>query len=569
MLRLRLRPLAAHRLSCAAGVREIEAINDARWQLADAEARFRNYLDTQSHLIARRHADGRLIFANRAYCSAFGVVAAEIVGTLFQPKTLAIENQRDGCPINGFTVELVETQQGALWIAWDDQRFIDASGQVEFQRMGRDVTDDRRTMSDLRQARAQAEAANQAKSRFLAAMSHEIRTPMTGILGMTGLLRDTPTTLDQQTYLRAVDESARALLGLVDEILDFSKIEAGKLELACHEFSLRECVAKAVALLAPRADAKGVAVSWSIDADVPEIVVGDEARVRQILLNLLSNSVNFTDVGRITVTVRRDVPEHQPCEPSHVAIEIRDTGIGLHADAIDTLFNDFEQGASLEKRHSSGTGLGLGISKRLARAMGGDISAVGCLGGGATFTAVLRLPTAIPQTSAGDELAAAVRSAASISRQSLTGARNLRILVAEDNEINALLACRIIEKMGATATRVGNGRAAVMAVASSIGSGGPYFDLILMDVFMPMMNGIEATTGILALFAEHRELGLPVAPIIALTANAYPEDRQRCLDAGMCDYLAKPFDAAQLITVIAKWVTPMAHQSAYLTLVAS
>lgn len=565
---MRLWPLAAHWPNRDASVCDIETINDARWQLADAEARFRSLLDTQSDLIARRSADGRLAFVNRAYCSAFGVSAAEISGTRFQPKTLAIEHQRGESSQNGCVLELVETQQGARWIAWDDQRFVEANGDVAFQRIGRDVTDDRRIACELRQARDQAEAANRAKSRFLAAMSHEIRTPMTGILGMTGLLRATPTTLDQQTYLRAVDESARALLQLVDEILDFSKIEAGKLELACREFSLPECVSKAVALLAPRADAKGVAVSWSIDPGVPEIVVGDEARVRQILLNLLSNSVKFTDVGRITVSI---APDSRAGEPWRVAIEIRDTGIGLYPDVIDNLFNDFEQGETLHQRHQGGTGLGLAISKRLARAMGGDISAVGEPGEGATFTAVLRLPPATSQRpAAGNGVGPVIRSAeGSAQRQSHAGIRNLRILIAEDNEINALLACRIIETMGATVTLVGTGRAAVTEIAKSIGSRGPYFDLILMDMFMPMMNGIEATAGILALFAEHRDLGIPVAPIIALTANAYSEDRQRCLDAGMSDYLAKPFDAAQLTAVVVKWVTPTPAQPVFRTWVAS
>lgn len=539
---------------------DVETLDDARWRLADNESRYRNLLDTQGDLILRMTADDRLVFVNRAVTVAFGKSAAELLDLPFTPKVLASEMPWSNRDDRTRSVELIDTVIGPRWISWDSQSVTTSDHKVETQLIGRDVTDERRIAVELRDARDQAEAASRAKSRFLAAMSHEIRTPMNGILGMSSLLRDTDLSPEQQTYLRAVDESARGLLQLIDEILDFSKIEAGRIELARREFILSDCVEKAVELLAPKARAKGVAVTLRVSDDVPKVVVGDEARVRQILLNLLSNAVKFTDAGSIVVVVRCAIPSSQLRSLSRIVIEVRDTGIGLHEELSDSLFNEFEQGDAAVQRHQGGTGLGLAISKRLARAMGGDITASGQPGEGATFTVTLRLPSAVAIESISDGQASSPRSPSVVAKDMTPTERRgaivrspPRVLVAEDNDINALLACRIIEKMGATPVLVGNGRAALAAVADTIAAGGPYFDIILMDVFMPIMDGFEATAAILALYSDHSKRGVPVAPIVALTANAYSEDRRRCLEAGMSDYLAKPFDADQLNEVLVRW----------------
>ena len=414
-----------------------------------------------------------------------------------------------------------------------------------------------RTKADWRQACEAAEDASRAKSRFLASMSHEIRTPMNGILGLTSLLDETDQSSEQQAYIRAIDQSARSLLSLIDEILDFSKIEAGKLKLAAEPFSLRSCIAGAVALLEPMAFAKGITLLSEIANDVPEYAIGDETRVRQILLNLMSNAVKFTDRGLVEVVVRRSTALGSQHNFSGYEITVRDTGIGFSADTMKRLFAEFEQADGIDHRRHGGSGLGLVISKRLARAMGGDIRATGVLGKGAVFSATLRLK---------DTHAAATSQALAQSRinggvSGIQNRRKPRVLIAEDNDINALLTRRVTERAGCIAIAVKCGRSAVDAVRQSLESCDARFDLILMDISMPDMDGFEATREIRRLYRERCIAAADVPGIIAVTASAYAEDRKKCLESGMDDYLAKPFDAAQLKSVIACWLPRLAAAS--------
>lgn len=541
----------------------LEQLKDAQWVLSENETRYRDLLDTQDVMISRRDERGRLVFVNKAFCSAFGVLPLEVLGKKFTPNILdgqvyaplSTERDKRRC-----YEELVQTQRGPRWISWEEQLVHLGSG-YEVQSIGRDVSTEREAEALLTEARDQAQSANRAKSRFLAAMSHEIRTPMNGILGMTGLLADTPQTGEQHTYLAAIDKSARALLALIDEILDFSKIEAGKMELIHAPFGLRNCVMGAIELLAPRAREKDLDLKWSFAPNLPQTFSGDEFRVRQIVLNLLSNAVKFTDTGHVRVTVT--LVENDSVQGSpNIAITVADTGIGLAASDMKKLFDEFEQAESVISRRQGGTGLGLAISKRLARAMDGDITADGAPGRGATFTACLYLeqvaaeaqhvaPNSSPLTP--NEGGPAARSL----MVSADDRRRPRVLIAEDNEINALLARRVVEKAGCDPAVVGTGAEAVSAVKDMLRAGGESIDLILMDVFMPGLDGMEAAREIRRLFGERNELtsgGPKRPPIIALTANAFAEDRQRCLAAGMDDYLAKPFDAADLKTLLDRWV---------------
>jgi two-component system, sensor histidine kinase len=410
-----------------------------------------------------------------------------------------------------------------------------------------------RTKAEWRQACEAAEDASRAKSRFLASMSHEIRTPMNGILGLTSLLSETEQTSEQQTYIRAIDQSARSLLSLIDEILDFSKIEAGKLKLAAEPFSLRSCIAGAVALLEPMAFAKGITLLSEIASDVPEYAIGDETRVRQILLNLMSNAVKFTDRGLVEVVVNRSTELAPRQNFSGYEITVRDTGIGFSAETMKRLFAEFEQADGVDARRHGGSGLGLVISKRLARAMGGDIRAKGVLGKGAVFSATMRLKDAQPGISQAFTLLRHSSDDIGVQKR-----RKPRVLIAEDNDINALLTRRVSERAGCIAIAVKCGRSAVDAVRQSLESSDAPFDLILMDISMPDMDGFEATREIRRLYRERGIADADVPGIIAVTASAYAEDRKKCLDSGMDDYLAKPFDAAQLKSVIGRWLPRLA-----------
>ncbi len=554
---------AAVRVDESSGAADgLEHLKDAHWQLAENEARMRELLDGQQELIVRRDSGGAVLFANRAYCEAFAVSVIDISGRRFRPSVLAIEFMPPDAGGRRRFAEQLDMATGQRWVLWEEHSLVSVAGRRDLLCVGRDVTDERRAAAELRDARDAADLANRAKSRFLASMSHEIRTPMNGILGMASLLADTKQSGEQQTYTRAIDQSARALLALIDEILDFSKIEAGKLQLAAEVFSLRSCVQGALELLEPRALDKAVDLTCKVSDDIPELTIGDPLRVRQIVLNLVSNAVKFTDAGRVDVLVRRQQRALSPSGSAFYEIVVKDTGIGISPEVMGSLFVEFEQAESIDGRRQSGTGLGLAISKRLARAMGGDIRAESAPGKGAVFTALLRLCDA-PAGCARDSGSRPI-TPRPLTNQHLLRPDGLpaRILIAEDNDINALLARRVSERAGCDVEVVSNGRAAVIAVEQTMMPGARAFDLILMDVFMPELDGLDATRAIKQLFEGQN--GVPACPpIVALTANAFPEDRARCLAAGMDDYLAKPFDGGQLTAVVARWVAALPRQSTH------
>ena len=541
----------------------LEDAKDAHWEFADRASQYRELLDVQRDFVVRRLADGRLVFANRAFCEAFGVRSDALLGSRFEPPVLAEDDHSDAAAYDCRGAQLVHTQKGKRWIAWDFQEIRGEHGSVEFQGVGRDITVERGIERELKEARNQAEMASRAKSRFLASMSHEIRTPMNGILGMISLMRDTPLDAEQRTCARIVEDSTRALLNLIDDILDFSKIEAGKLDLANKAFSLKTCVAQAMQLLAPSAAAKRLSFTSTVTGDVPEWVLGDEMRVRQIALNLLSNAIKFTEKGGIGVCVSLLEENGDSGRDCAVAIKVTDTGVGVPAEFIAHLFDEFEQSAVTRTRQPGGTGLGLAISKRLAQAMGGDILAESDADQGASFTAVLRFDVAerpdsyVPVAPVSRlPFASEVRVATDIVMDMGTAGNGggFNVLIAEDNPINALLARKIVARAGGTSTIVGDGRLAIAAARETLQNRQPAFDLILMDVLMPVVDGLTAAKAIKKLFDERRNSGLICPPIVALTANAFAEDRERCYTAGMDDYLAKPFEAQQLHEVLLRWM---------------
>jgi PAS domain S-box-containing protein len=663
-VRQKMRKLALHN----------EALADRNWELQEAEQRARSLSESQGDLIVLRDAGGFITFVNDAYCALAALPRDALIGSQFTFSVLEQSEaalQGDGTRIHD---QKIATSSGPRWIAWREGLVrSDADRPAEMQSVGRDVTNRAETERALADARDQADAANRAKSRFLAMASHEIRTPLNGIIGMSGLLLDTPLTPEQITYAKAVKTSGDALLALIEELLDYSKIEAGKIDLEHRPFALAALIEDITELLAPRAQARKLEIAAYVDERLPIGVVGDAARLRQVLLNLAGNAIKFTATGGVALIVEPGIA------PDEISFLVRDTGIGIAPEAQSRIFREFEQADEKIARSYGGTGLGLSISERIVKRMGGRITLQSQPGIGSTFDVSVPLAAsdasergqktfAAPDLSGQSimlvapqsieasliarrlqrwggqtcmvsdvavaqallperawravlldrafgaaeiqalaeaarihamqrivmftpaarhelqlasaassaftgylikplraaSLAARLSAAPDVQAPSLAAdtlieapddaaapaapaARGLSVLVAEDNEINALLMRSLLTRLGHQAVITTNGEAALESWLAAKSAGAPY-DLVLMDIQMPQLDGIETTKHIRA-----REAGQPgrQTPILALTANTLVEDRYACFEAGMDGFLIKPLDREKLADALA------------------
>jgi PAS domain S-box-containing protein len=644
-----------------------ETLADRNWELQEAEQRARSLFESQGDLIVLRDTEGCISFVNDAFCELAEQKADALIGSQF---TLPVLEQGDtAIESSGTRIhdQKIAGPLGPRWIAWREGLVrSDAGHPAEMQSVGRDVTDRAETERALAEARDQADAANRAKSRFLAMASHEIRNPLNGIIGMSGLLLDTPLTPEQMTYAKAVMTSGDALLALIEELLDYSKIEAGKIDLEHRPFTLASLIEDITELLAPRAQAKKLEIAAYVDERLPMEVVGDAARLRQVLLNLAGNAIKFTSTGGVALIVEPGI------WPGEISFLVRDTGIGIAPEAQARIFREFEQADDRIARSYGGTGLGLSISERIVKRMGGRITLESQPGTGSTFEAAIPLaasddsdseqrafaapdlsgqsimlvsPQSIEATLVArrlqrwggqtcmvsdiavalallperpwhavlidralgaaevEQLGEAARGhatqrivmftpaarhelqpsassaltgylvkplrAASLAARLITApevlapnlagdalidppdqaetpasapAHGLSILVAEDNEINALLMRSLLTRLGHHAVITTNGEEALESWLAAKSAGTPY-DLVLMDIQMPQLDGIETTKRI-----REREAGSPGrrTPILALTANTLVEDRYACFEVGMDGFLIKPLDREKL-----------------------
>jgi len=451
-------------------------------------------------------------------------------------KGVIVRAQREGTPWD-LELPFITAKGNHIWVRTMGRAEHRNGACIKLSGVFQDITERRSAAEELKRAKAEAEEASQTKSQFLANMSHELRTPMNGIIGMSALALQTPLSSEQWDYVQTVKTSAESLLKILNDILDFSQIEAGKLSLIAEPFDLRALIERIVALLSVRANEKTILTNIFIDSEIPALIEADHLRIGQILINLVSNAIKFTAEGGI-IGLRVSVCDKSERE-LRLRFEVADSGIGITEDQLQLIFKEFSQADTSTSRKYGGTGLGLAISRRLVELMNGKIWAESKLNTGTAFffTVPVVVVHVCPQFTP---------TLSEIDLEALSSVK-LSILLAEDNLINQKLAKRVLEKRGHKITIANNGLEAIKLIEANPRE----FAVVLMDCQMPEMSGFEATAEI-----RQRESSNGFRlPVIAMTANAMTGDRERCLDAGMDDYISKPFDAHDLVEMVERWGT--------------
>jgi PAS domain S-box-containing protein len=532
--------------------RDITERKRAEQALRYSEELYRSVVENIDAGIALIDSNYTIVALNRAQARMFGKAANELVGK----KCFREFEKRDAVCPHCHGVEAIATGRPAErereGIRDDGSRFTARVGAFPlfgpdgaatgFVELVEDITQRKQAEELLQRAKESAEAANRAKSEFLANMSHEIRTPMTAILGYSDLLMSANLSCqEQRQFLAGIQRNGKALLELISGILDLSRIEADRLTLERTDCSLRQVIDDVLSVVQVRAEEKGLSLDVDYEFPLPETIHTDPGRLRQVLANLVGNAVKFTEHGAVRITIRF---VQETDRPARIQFAISDTGIGIPADQLGKLFEPFTQVDGSATRRYGGTGLGLAISRRLARALGGDVEAASQLGAGSTFTltidagsledvCMLQAPPALSTTEEPPSFVA--------NEAPLHG----RVLLAEDVPDIHLMLRQILQKMSLEVEIAEDGRRACEMAQKSKAEGKP-FDLILMDIQMPKMNGYEATQWL----RQHRWQG----PIVALTAHALAGDREKCLEAGCDDYIAKPITATGLRDVLARYL---------------
>jgi PAS domain S-box-containing protein len=513
---------------------DITARKKAEKDLIEAERQYRNLIENMQVGLVETNEKEQIVYANHTYYSMSGYSEAELtgnIGDLIMLDTSALQTRRQNRR-NG----IGEFYEAEIKTKWGEKRWWYISVIPKSNDLGKvigsvaavlDITDQKRLETALRQAKLAAEESSKAKDIFLANMSHEIRTPMNAVFGMSRLLAKTRLEPQQQFYLETIMNATSSLMVIVNDILDFSKISVGKLTLEKIGFRIKDIISSSIDVVAYRAQEKGLLLQVIDEKSFEGVLIGDPFRLKQVLMNILTNAVKFTATGSVTVlSVDNGIKDGL----RHITLRIKDTGRGMEEDFLKILFDKFTQEDESIARSYSGTGLGMSISKHLVDLMGGYISVESFKGVGTTFNLDFYFEEGTDADLEGEQ-------APPIETDAL---RNKRILLVEDNEMNQLVAKTILEQSAMKVTVATNGAEAVEFAKNH-----PY-DMILMDMQMPIMDGLKATKVI-------RNTGIKT-PIIALTANAVKGERDKCLEVGMDDFLAKPFEENVLLNLIFKWL---------------